>query len=200
LSSTGNLRFQRAKSHEQPPEHPGPFVSFEDITRNNRYIVFKSPNQEIWIQAAGSDERHPLVQGPYFASQPRVSPDSRGLAYTLALPSGPPVFVQPFDRPGEQVPIGTGIGPSWRDDSRELYYESADGVLMSIGITDGSNRVEPGAPRPLFAIRTQGLVTGQPHNVEVAAHGQKFLVNSVVAESDNQPLEVTSNWMADLKK
>ena len=31
-----------------------------------------------------------------------------------------------------------------------------------------------GAPQRLFALRTPGLVTNQPHNFEVAAHGQKY--------------------------
>jgi Tol biopolymer transport system component len=183
-----------------PFDHPAPFVLFEDMTRDSKYIVFRSLNQEIWIQAAGSDERRALVQGPYPAFYPRVSPDGRWLAYSLLVPSGQEVFVQPFDRPGERTDIGTGIGPIWREDSRELYYESADGVLMSVGIADRGNAVEPGAAKKLFAVHTQGFVPNQPHNVEVAAHGQKFLVNAVVAESDNQPLEVTTNWTVDLKK
>jgi hypothetical protein len=34
----------------------------------------------------------------------------------------------------------------------------------------------------------------------VADRGRRFLVNAIVDESDNQPLEVTTNWAADLKK
>ena len=37
-------------------------------------------------------------------------------------------------------------------------------------------------------------------NVEVAANGQKFLVNAIVGDSDNVPIEVTLNWAAGLKK
>jgi hypothetical protein len=80
-----------------------------------------------------------------------------------------------------------------------LYYES-DGELMGVTITDRGDTLEHGKPQPLFAVRTQGYIAGQPHNVEVADHGRKFLVNAVVAESDNQPLEVTTNWAADLTK
>jgi hypothetical protein len=173
---------------------------FEDVTRDGKYLVFRSLNQEIWIQAAGSAQRRALVQGPYAAWYPPVSPDGRWLAYTLNLPPGPEVFVQAFDRPGDRADIGKGFGPIWRDDSRDLYYESSDGVLMRDGIADRGNTVERTAPQTLFAVRTQGQVANQPHNVEVAAHGQKFLVNAIVAESDNQPLEVTTNWTADLKK
>jgi hypothetical protein len=36
--------------------------------------------------------------------------------------------------------------------------------------------------------------------VEVVAHGQKFLVNSIVGDTDNVPLEVTLNWLEELKQ
>jgi hypothetical protein len=43
-------------------------------------------------------------------------------------------------------------------------------------------------------------VVNQPHNFEVAARGQKFLVNTIVDDSDNAPLEVTLHWDAGLTK
>ena len=52
----------------------------------------------------------------------------------------------------------------------------------------------------LFSIRTQGFVANQPHNVEVAANGKKFLVNAIVGDSDNSPIEITLNWANGLKK
>ena len=60
--------------------------------------------------------------------------------------------------------------------------------------------LEAGTPQRLSPVHTQGFVVNQPHNVEVAAHGQKFLVNAIVGDSDNVPLEVTVNWAAGLKK
>jgi len=33
----------------------------------------------------------------------------------------------------------------------------------------------------------------------VAARGETFLVNAIVGDSDNGPLEVTVNWTASLK-
>jgi len=34
----------------------------------------------------------------------------------------------------------------------------------------------------------------------VAAHGQKFLVNTIVGDSDNDPLEVRLNWTTGLTR
>ena len=180
-------------------------MHFEDVTRDGRYFVFKAStsgaSSEIWIQRVGSAERRALVQGQFAAAWARVSPDGRWLAYTLTLPSGAEVFAQPFDRPGDriQVSVKGGIGPVWRDDSRELYYEGPEG-LMAVPMTERDGALEGGTPQKLFAIRTQGTVVNQPHNVEVAAHGQKFLVNTIVGDSDNVPLEVTLNWTTGLKK
>ena len=87
----------------------------------------------------------------------------------------------------------------WRDDGRELYYEGPEG-LMAVPLTERGGALEAGTPQKLFPIHTQGNVVNQPHNVEVAAHGQKFLVNTIVGDSDNAPLEVTLNWTTGLTK
>jgi hypothetical protein len=88
----------------------------------------------------------------------------------------------------------------WRDDGRELYYETADGLVVVVAMAARGDTLESGPPQTLFSVRTQGFVSGQPRNVEAAAHGQKFLVNAIVGDSDDQPLEVTLNWTAGLRK
>jgi hypothetical protein len=52
--------------------------------------------------------------------------------------------------------------------------------------------LEPGTPVRLFPLRIQGLATGQPINVEVASNGKRFLVNTVVDDSDNVPIDIRS--------
>jgi hypothetical protein len=185
-------------------ESPGAFVHFEDVTRDDRYVVFRSATSAgaIWIQRVqDAGERRALVQDRFDAHYARVTRDSHWLAYTLRLPRGEEVFVQPFDRPGDRIQVSAkgGIGPVWRDDGRELYYEGPEGVV-AVPMTERAGALEAGRPQKLFSVRTQGLVANQPHNVEVAAHGQKFLVNTIVGDSDNVPLEVTLNWTAALKK
>ncbi len=185
----------------EPLDNPGGFSSFQDYTSDGRYFVLL--NADIAIQRVGnSSERRVLVPaGQFSASQPRVSPDGRWLALTLSLPAGPSVFVQPFDRAGSRVQVSPagGSGPMWRADGHELYYEAASG-LMALTVVDRDGVPVPSAPQRLFPLRTSGFVINQPHNVEVAANGQKFLVNTIVGDSDNAPLEVTLNWPAGLKK
>ena len=98
--------------------------------------------------------------------------------------------------PPDQVNLGD---PVWRDHGREPYYEGPAG-LMAVPMTERDGTLEAGSPQVIFAIHTQGNVAAQPHNFEVAAHGQKFLVNTIVDDSDNAPLEVTLHWDASLTK
>ena len=189
----------------QPFDNPGGFTHFEDLTRDGRYFVMKSQFGKpaaIWLQRVGAPaERRLLVEGNFGAVQERVSPDGRWLAFTLTRPGGQEIFVQPFDRPGDRIQVSRtgGTGAMWRADSRELYYESNDG-LMAVSMTERGGALEVGTPQKLFPLHTQGFVTNQPHNVEVAANGQKFLVSAIVGDSDNVPIDVTLNWTAGLKK
>jgi Tol biopolymer transport system component len=192
-----------AADHVEVP-NPGGLINFHDMTSDGRYQVLTSPapRNEIWIQAVGQpDARRLLVKDQFAATQARVSADRKWLAFTLALSTGPEVFVQPFDRPGARVQVsrGGGAGPVWRADGRELFYESPQG-LMALTIADRGSSVEAGIPERLFPIRTQGYAPDQPDNFGVAGNGQKFLINTVVGDTDNAPLEVTLNWTAGLKK
>ena len=67
-------------------------------------------------------------------------------------------------------------------------------------MNERDGRLEIATPQRLFTLHTRGFVSNQPHNVEVAANGQKFLVNAIVGDSDNVPIELTLNWAAGLKK
>jgi hypothetical protein len=184
--------------------NPAGLNNFHDVTSDGRYLVLTSPapRNEIWMQRVGKpDERKALVQGQFAATQARVSADLKWLAFTQLLPSGPEVFVQPFNRAGERVQIsrGGGYGPVWRNDARELYYESTQGLMVAT-IADRGSSIGAGVPQLLFAMHTQGYAPDQPDNFAVGGNGQKFLVNTVVGDTDKAPLEVTLNWTAGLKQ
>ena len=70
---------------------------------------------------------------------------------------------------------------------------------MAVTTAERGGTLDVGSPLKLFPLHTQGVAQNQPHNVEVAANGQKFLVNTIVGDSYNVPIEVTLNWTAGLK-
>ena len=95
--------------------------------------------------------------------------------------------------------VSKAMEPTAGSPPRAVYYEGPEG-LMAVPMSERVGVLEAGTPQKLFPLHTQGFAVTQPHNVEVAAHGQKFLVNTIVGDSDNVPLEVTVNWTAGLKK
>jgi Tol biopolymer transport system component len=193
------------ETDSRPFDNPGGLVHFDDQTPDGRYLVMKSPaalGSAVWIQRVDdSTDRRALVRGQFNASQARVSPDGRLLAFTIQLPSGSQVFVQRFDRPGDRIQVSTkrAFGPIWNDTGHELFYETDDS-LMAVSVTEHGDTLEAGIPQKLFPLHTQGIIPNLPHNVEVAEHGQRFLVNRILGDSNNVPLEVTLNWTAGLKK
>lgn len=199
-----SLRLSGA-ARPEPFDNPEKFAHFEDITPSSEFLLFKSPSvpvATVWMQRNGApSERRALVRESVHAYGPRVSPDGRWLAYSLSLPSGAEVFVQPFDRSAERQQVSStgGFSPSWRADGRELFFETHGG-LMAVTTSDRAGSLEIGTPRRLFGILTQGLAANQPHNVEVADNGRRFLVSAIVGGSANVPLEVTLNWRSGLGK
>jgi len=55
--------------------------------------------------------------------------------------------------------------------------------------------------KPLFqAGRRESLSAGDLFSYDVSADGQRFLVNTEVADVASSPLSVVVDWTADLKK
>jgi hypothetical protein len=190
------------------PAVPVPGLSslnrFEDETADGRLIlVLTIAPVGILSTASVADltKLRPLVRERFAASQGRFSPDGRWVSFTYTLPEGPEVFVQAVNSAARiRISTNGGFGAVWRGDGRELYYESANGRLMAVPVDTSVDDLRPGTPVELFAIRTQGLGFNQPLNFEPGADGKRFLVNTVVGDSDNAPLEVIVNWPALLNK
>lgn len=110
------------------------------------------------------------------------------------------VFVQAFPGPGQKLRISTDGGgiPRWRADGRELFYMTADGVLMAVTMA-GSERLEPGIPRRLF----QTTITNPVLSIDLydaSADGQRFVVLSPSQDSRQTPITVVVNWTGTLTR
>jgi len=190
------------------PATPLPGLSADnrlaDVTADGGLVLVNTvtPIGLLSIAAANDPTKlRPLVRERFAVQQGRFSPDGRWVAFTLNLPEGPEVFVQEVEG-AERIRISVkgGFGAVWRADGRELYYESRNGQLMAVPVDTAASDLRTGTPAELFAIRTQGLGFNQPRNFEPSADGQRFLVNTVVGDSDNAPIEMIVNWPALLKK
>src|SRR4029077_6393808 len=83
-----------------------------------------------------------------------------------------------------------GANPVWGHDSKELFYETADGAIMSIPVTTGETPVF-GKPQEVMRNRA-GRISLYPHPYAVSADGQHFLVNELVDVPDR--ITVVLHW------
>jgi Tol biopolymer transport system component len=167
------------------------------------YVVDTGKSVEIWrAPAGGNGEPEPLIRNGFRNEQPRVSPDGRWLSYISNESGTTDVYVAPYRRPEARVRVSAAGGgqPTWRGDSKELFYISASNHLMSVAIGppagDRALTTEPvpqvSAPTSLFEV-----VPDVPYisTYAPAPDGQRFLVIRPVA-SDAEHLEMIVNWDA----
>jgi eukaryotic-like serine/threonine-protein kinase len=176
-----------------------------DWTRDGKYLVFsRGPlgAQRIWVLPMFGDRKpFPLFpSATYDHSEGRVSPDGKWIAYTSAEAGASEVYITSFpDGKGKwQVSSGGNIPAAiWRDDGTELYFATLDGNLMVASIREGNGSISVENVHPLFRSPfTAGLV----HMVfDVDAKGQRF-IGSVAPNTDSLPLNVITNWTAELEK
>jgi hypothetical protein len=87
----------------------------------------------------------------------------------------------------------------WRRDGKELFYIALDGHLMAVPIRADSHdgELEPGEPVRLFAVRVGEVVppqAGYNESYDISPEGQRFLVNTITAETSVPPITVILNW------
>ncbi len=181
-----------------------------DWSRDGRLVLFTEiapdTQRDLWVLPVTPDGKREAGARPYLRTHfnefggrfsPELRPElgPRWVAYMSDESGRDEVYVQAFPEPQDKFPISTGGGgnPEWSPDGRELYYVSADGKLMAVGLKLGRDSVTPSTPRELFAVPAGGF---QPY--AVAPDGKRFLVLTPVGGS--QPLEVVVNWPALLGK
>ena len=130
---------------------------------------------------------------------PQISPNGKWLSYSsfetgirelylLSFPSGSGRW---------QVSTSSGTEAHWRRDSRELFFRTLDGSVVSAEITAQGSTPVVGKIRPLF----QKHARPSPHwTFDVSPDGQRFLVNTLVQPSTAEPITLVTNWDAELKK
>jgi hypothetical protein len=114
--------------------------------------------------------------------QGQVSPDGRWLAYASDESGAWEVYVQSFPSPGAKRTISTGGGtePQWRGDGKELFYLSADHMMMAVDVNSGST-LQASKPKPLFRAPCSGRSPAYRNYYAVTADGTRFLIDSVAA-------------------
>lgn len=175
-----------------------------DWSRDGEYLVYASTNRDtkmdLWVVPTTGDRTpRPLVVTPSNEFQAQISPDGRWIAYASDESGIWEVYVQSFPVLGAKRAMSTGGGsePQWRPDSRELFYLTPDGTLMSVDVK-AADALEVTRPRALFKtpIPLSGEMNTRRNHYAVNRDGQRFLVDA--ASAAESTITVMVNWRAGL--
>jgi Tol biopolymer transport system component len=186
-------------------------INLLDWSRDGRYLLYAEQNAETGIDLMvlplfGDRTPISVVRTPFRDNVGRFSPDGRWLAYKTNDTGRDEIYVQAFSGDGApagpggkwQISNGGASDMSWRDDGRELYYESLDGRVMAVALDVGGEGVRAESPRELFAA---DIDTGVLHSLQATGDGERFLLLlRPRSEGRGTPLTVISNWQAALRR
>ena len=166
-------------------------------TNENKYIYAWAPDGSVLLfkmgtAAWGLPRAGGKLLGPYAMDTPRISPNGKWVAYASYQSGRSEVYVQSFP-PAEgkwQISTMGGMEPSWRGDGKELYYANSDN-LYAMQVKTDSTVFEPGAVKPLFAVRLEK--TERRTRYQVADDGRRFLVN--VPRESSSSIIVSTDWL-----
>jgi serine/threonine-protein kinase len=158
------------------------------------------------LRLDGPPEALPLVQTPFSERNGEVSPDGRWLAYEANDSGRFNIYVRPFPSVSSgfwQVSIDGGTRPLWARNSQELFYLSATGALMSVGVAPGPTWAAT-APTRLFEGRYGAEANQSGRTYDIAPDGKRFLMIKAASSGDQAAvptnLVVVQNWREELRR
>ena len=178
-----------------------------DWSSNGHVITYTSSgaaetNWDIWIlpttlnQKGAETTPYPFLRTKFFEGPARFSPDQKWIAYSSDESGQDEVYVRPFPDPGGkwQISIEGGYDCYWREDGREIYYESSDNKMIAVEVKSMNDIFEVGAARVLFDLPAGARVRS------VTKDGQRFILRVPVQDKIEQPLTLVVNWNEELEK
>ncbi|MGH7704117.1 MAG: protein kinase domain-containing protein, partial [Gemmatimonadales bacterium] len=168
---------------------------------NGQAVVYRadSPNnnRDIYLlPLAGERKPVPLLVTVDDDKQPRVSPDSKWLAYVSNQSGREEVYVRGLASAASRVPVSTGGGgePLWSPDGRRVFYR-AGATLMAATI----------ATSPVLAVTSREALFEGPYatdpyhpNYDVTPDGKSFIMVRPVEQ--NRRLVMVVNWTRELSQ
>ena len=165
------------------------------------YENHPATGRDIWmLPMAGDQTPQPFLVTPFEERSPLFSPDGRWLAYVSDETGAVEVYVTPYPGADRKIPVSTGGGtePMWARDGRELFYRTADELMV---VTFDSVTGRAGTPTALF---TDGFVRDESAgavsaNYDISLDGERFvMVDRVQALATQQSIRVVLDWSEEL--
>jgi eukaryotic-like serine/threonine-protein kinase len=169
----------------------------EDWSADGRFLLTHNNHTCSMIPMTGDRKPKPLYSSTFVVDEFHLSPDGQLIAYGEDRTGRWEVYVASFPsfHNIQQVSMGGGAQPRWREDSRELFFIDLEGKMMSVAVERGSPP-KIGAPRKLFET---GLVPDPKINqYAVTENGRRFLVLEP-RKGFVENYSVVLNWPATVK-
>jgi Tol biopolymer transport system component len=176
-----------------------------DWTADGRYIIFSRGEigaQRVWVLPLFGDRKpFPLYpNADYDHNSARVSPNGKWIAY-VSRESGPlQLFVTSFPSGASkwQVSPATVGDFRWRADGKELYFLAQDGNMMVASIQESGGSFVVSGARTMFRSPFASSRLRMIFDIEGKPGGR--FIGEVAPEGNSLPLNVVTNWTAELKK
>ena len=174
-----------------------PIPEFMSVwSRDAKYLVYGqfSPKGQgdIWaIDAAG--QRKAIVDGPFSAMAPTLSPDGRFVAFVSDETGTNEVFVRTFpDGQGQrQVSSGGGMWPKWR--GTEIFFIEKSTLMSATVRTAPALQID--APKVLFKLEDRAAAFPLYDTLD----GQRFIIVRTIKPPQNG-IAIVQHWLAEFKK
>ena len=187
---------------DEKPFNPG-FVN--DWSSDGKYMIgiSQNPGTGADLQLTSMSGEVTSFKAPLNQVQPRISPDSKWLAYVSDESGQLEIYVQRFPKPDTRplkVSSGGGYLPRWRGDGRELFYIATERNVMSVGIGYGDS-LHADPPKLVFPASKLGTVMtiNTLELFDVAPDGQRFLLVPEARHS-SPSVSLILNWPSLLKR
>jgi len=173
-----------------------------DISSDGRLLIYSAAERgkisRLWtMNPTGGDAPARLTTTKSSEAYGQFSSAGSLLAYISDESGKPELFVSPFPIVGEHLQVSPGGAgpPRWSRDGKELFYFKDGRKLMAVEVKTRP-KLELGVPKMLFELR---FPLSDGWQFDVAADGQRFLVNAPEGEQTAPPINVVLNWTALLR-
>jgi eukaryotic-like serine/threonine-protein kinase len=183
-------------------------LSMPSFSPDGKLVVYKRQTgafgSAVYAKPLSGTGQAFLVVAPAAGSQSniqnyRISPDGHWIAYISDESGARQVYVAPFPSGSGKWQVSSGSSglPSWRGDSKELFFFSdADDTFYAAQLGNSKTEFTIMSIKPLFKISNVAPVGAA---FEPSSEGQRFLVTTSPDQSA-VPFSLVQNWPAVLKR
>ncbi|HLN57240.1 MAG TPA: protein kinase [Thermoanaerobaculia bacterium] len=157
-------------------------------------------NMDLWLLSLeGKREHRAWLAGPARELAAFFSPDGRSVAYVSNETGRNEVYAQPYPGPGPKIKVSTdgGAEPAWAPGGREIFYRTADSLMVVPVETQPTLSV--GTARALLPDHYDrwGREDGS-RNYDVSPDGSRFLFikSQDLKQEPVTRLNLMTNWPA----